>query len=90
MAQALVTVDAGSGASIFTRVSCPHRLHFLGRFRAMVSGRIFSSLPFWHTGQITHPSLTISLPHRTSVCKPFSLLSMGNTTKYTYPRDRKE
>lgn len=32
MAQALVSVDAGSGASIFTRVSCPHRLHLRGRW----------------------------------------------------------
>ena len=39
LAQALVSVDTGSGAPIF-RVSCPQRLHFRGRFRTMVSGRI--------------------------------------------------
>lgn len=76
MAQALVTVDAGSGASIFTSVSCPQRLHFRGRFRAVVSGRISSSFPLPHTGQMTHPFLMTSLPHRTSVCKPFRPISV--------------
>ena len=70
-AQALVSTDAGSGASIFTTVSCPHRLHLQGRFRAVVSARSFSSLPLRHTGQITHPSFTISLPQRALDCKPF-------------------
>ena len=31
MAQALVAEDSGSGASIFTMLSCPHRLHGRGR-----------------------------------------------------------
>ena len=90
MAQALVSVDAGSGASIFTRVSCPQRLHLRGRFRAVVSARTFRSFPFWHTGQITHPSLTMILPQRMFDCKSFYPLFLRNQREYTYPRDRKE
>lgn len=89
-AQALVTLDAGSGASIFTRVSCPQRLHLRGRFRAVVSARTFRSFPRWHTGQITHPSLTMILPQRMFDCKSFCPLFLRNQREYTYPRDRKE
>ena len=90
LAQALVSWDAGSGASIFTRLSCPQRLHLQGRFRVVVSGRSFRSFPLRHTGQITHPSLTTSLPQRMFDCKPFCPLFSGNEREYTYPRDRKE
>ena len=75
-AQALVSWDAGSGASIFTMVSCPHRLHLQGRFRVMVSDRSFKIFPFRHTGQSTHPSLTVSLPQVGAFCKPFRRLSL--------------
>ena len=90
LAQALVSWDAGSGASIFTRLSCPQRLHLQGRFWAVVSGRSFRSFPLRHTGQITHPSLMTSLPQRMFDCKPFCPLFSGNEREYTYPRDRKE
>jgi hypothetical protein len=62
-AQALVTLDAGTGASIFTMLSCLHSLHLQGRFRTDVSGRIFSSFPLPHRGQMAHPSFTSILPH---------------------------
>ena len=68
MAQALVSLDAGSGASIFTIDSCPQRLHFLGRFWAMVSGLTFRIFPFPQIGQMTHPSLTIILPYPPLAC----------------------
>lgn len=90
MAQALVTVDAGSGASIFTSVSCPQRLHILGRLWAVVSDRIFSSFPFRHTGHIIHPSFMISLPHCAVLRKPFQPLFLTNKREYTNPQDRKE
>ena len=90
LAQALVSWDAGSGASIFTRLSCPQRLHLQGRFWAVVSGRSFRSFPLRHTGQITHPSLMTSLPQHMFDCKPFCPLFSGNEREYTYPRDRKE
>ena len=73
LAQALVSEDAGSGASIFTRVSCPQRLHFRGKFRTTVSGRVIKSFPFPHTGQITHPSFTTSLPRSRAPCNGFHL-----------------
>ena len=72
LAQALVSWDAGSGASIFTRVSCPQRLHLQGRFRVVVSGRSFRIFPLPHTGQITHPSFTLSLPQRMFDCNLFA------------------
>lgn len=74
-AQALVTVDAGSGAWIFTIVSCPQRLHLRGRFRTAVSGRVSSSFPFPHTGQMTHPSLMTSLSGFLVICNAFPSLS---------------
>ena len=62
MAQALVTLDAGTGSAIFTMLSCRQSLHLQGRFRTDVSGRIFNSFPLPHIGQIAHPSLTSILP----------------------------
>lgn len=83
MAQALVTLDTGSGASIFTMDSCPQRLHFRGRSCAVVLGRTFRIFPFPHTGQITHPFLTISLADSILFCKPFLLLFAQNAREYT-------
>lgn len=74
-AQALVSLDAGSGASIFTTVSCPHRLHLQGKLRTAVVGRIFRSFPFPHTGQSTHPSFTGSLTRFSCDCNGFTSLS---------------
>lgn len=73
MAQALVSVDAGSGASIFTRVSCPHRLHLRGRWWQVLSGLTGRIFPFPQIGQRTHPFFTTSLPRSLYAIKPFSL-----------------
>ena len=69
LAQALVALDTGSGALIFTRDSKPHRLHLRGRFATNVSGRTFRSLPFPHTGQITHSFLMTSVSRFSITCK---------------------
>ena len=71
MAQALVRLDAGSGASMFTMDSCLHSLHLIGRLWTVVSGLILRILPFPQIGQITHPSFTISLPAFRNLRNPF-------------------
>ena len=74
MAQALVTLDAGTGSAIFTILSCRHSLHLQGRFLTDVSGRIFSSFPFPHIGQIAHPSRTCILPQACNNFHSFLLI----------------
>lgn len=70
LAQALVSLDAGSGAGkIFTLLSCPQRLHLHGTLQQLVSGFTFSSFPFLQIGQITHPFTTDSL---TGCCASFN------------------
>lgn len=69
-AQALVSLDAGSGASIFTMDSCLQCLHLTGRSRMDVPGKSFISLRP-QTGHIAHPSFTTSLPHIPVFCNTF-------------------
>jgi len=89
MAQALVTLDAGTGSAIFTILSCRHSLHLQGRFRTDVFGRIFSSLPLPHLGQIAHPSLTSILPQDCNKSNSFSCKMKENILTPKTEKNRK-
>ena len=72
LAQALVSWDAGSGASIFTMLSFPHLRQYTGRSWAMVWSRSFRTLPFPQTGHISHPFLMVSLSDSEGYCNLFT------------------
>ena len=71
MAQALVSLDSGSG-SIFTIVICPHNLHLQGNARTFVSGSSLRSFPLPHTGHIAHPFTAVIISVFVSFCKLFT------------------
>ena len=90
LAQALVSWDAGSCASICTLLMHPHRLHLKLTLRITDSGSTGISFPRPQTGQMTHPSLTaLILPHFASCDNPAHSFLLQNQRKYTYPQGRK-